>query len=76
MLNLLLGPFILTTNLIFFLRGEVILDVESLTNLLRRLALDHIGNGLAAHVEKSLDIEVVGGLSRYKSVSLARVILC
>ena len=32
-----------------------------LANLLGRLALDHVGNGLAADVEKSFDIHVIGG---------------
>lgn len=56
-----LGPLVLTTNLILLLRGEVILDVEGLADLLRRLALDHVGHGLAANVEESLDVHVVGG---------------
>ena len=59
---LLLGPLVLTTDLIFFFRGEVILNVESLPNLLRRLAFDHIGHSLAPNVKKRLDVEVVGGL--------------
>ena len=36
------------TNL--FLRGEVVHDVEELPNLLRGLALDHIGDGLAPNI--------------------------
>jgi hypothetical protein len=32
------------------LRGEVIYYVEELPDLLRCLALDHVGDGLAAHV--------------------------
>ena len=65
---LLLGPLVLTTDLIFFFRGEVILDVESLPNLLRRLAFDHIGYSLAPNVEEGLDVEVVGGL---RSISIS-----
>jgi hypothetical protein len=57
-----LGPLVLAANLLFLLGREVILDVESLTDLVRRLALDHVGDGLAADIEEGLDVEVVGGL--------------
>jgi hypothetical protein len=66
----LFGPLVLTTNLVFLLRSEVILDVEGFADLLRRLALDHIGDGLATNVEKSLDIKIVGGLEMVVSKSL------
>jgi hypothetical protein len=56
-----LGPLVLTADLVFLLGGEVVLDVESLTDLLRGLSLDHVGDGLAADVEESLDVHVVGG---------------
>lgn len=62
--NLLLGPLILTTNLILLLGRKVILDIKGFADLFRRLALDHIGNGLAADVKESLDVEVVGSLRR------------
>ncbi len=54
-----LGPLVLAADLVFLLWGEVVLDVERLANLLWRLALDHVGNSLAPHVEQSLDIHVV-----------------
>lgn len=57
-----LGPLVLAADLVLLLRCEVILDVEGFADLLWGLALDHIGNGLAADIEKGLDIEVVGGL--------------
>lgn len=57
-----LSPFILTANLLLLLRGEVVGDIEGLANFLRRLALDHVGNSLAADIEKRLDVEVVGCL--------------
>ena len=59
-----LGPLVLPSNLLLLLRGEVIGNVEGLANLLGRLALDHVGDGLAAYVKQGLDIEVVGGLDR------------
>ena len=62
MIYSLFGPLVLATNLVFLLGSEVVLDVEGLANLLRRLALDHVGDGLAADIEELLDVEVVGGL--------------
>lgn len=58
----LLSPFILATNLVFLLWSEVVLDVERLADLFRGLSLDHVGNGLATHIEQRLNIKVVGGL--------------
>lgn len=66
-MDLLLGPLVLTTNLVLLLGREVILDVESLPDLLRRLALDHVCDGLAADVKEGLDVEVVGRLLNDKS---------
>jgi hypothetical protein len=57
-----LGPLVLAANLLLLLGGEVVLDVESLTDLIGRLALDHVGDGLAADVKEGLDVEVVSGL--------------
>ena len=60
--DLLFSPLILTTNLILLIRREVVLDVECLADLFWGFALDHICDSLAANVEESLDIEVIGGL--------------
>jgi hypothetical protein len=60
--NSLFSPLVLTTDLVLLLGSEVVLDVEGLADLLGRLALDHVGDGLAAHVQQCLDIEVVGSL--------------
>jgi hypothetical protein len=57
-----LGPLVLAANLLLLLGGEVVGDVERLADLLGGLALDHVGDGLAAHVEKGFDIEIVGSL--------------
>jgi hypothetical protein len=56
-----LSPLILAANLVLLLRSEVVGDVESLSNFLRRLALDHVRNRLASKVQKWLDVHVVGG---------------
>lgn len=47
----LLGPLVLTANLLFLLRCEVVLNVESLPDLLWRLAFDHVGDSLAPNVK-------------------------
>ena len=60
--NLLLSPLVLTTDLVLLFRSEVVLDVESLADLLGRLALDHVGYGLAANIQETLDIEIVRSL--------------
>lgn len=57
-----LGPLVLPTNLLLLLGGEVVGDVECLADLLGGLALDHVGDSLAADVEQGLDVEIVGGL--------------
>ena len=59
--NSLLSPFVLAANLVFFLGRKVVLDVEGLADLLRRLALDHICNSLASDVKEGFDIKVVCG---------------
>lgn len=61
---LLFGPFVLTANLILLLGGEVVLDVEGFADLFGRFPLDHVGDGLAANIKKSLNIQVVGGLMK------------
>nr|GEV67138.1 RNA-directed DNA polymerase, eukaryota [Tanacetum cinerariifolium] len=38
--------------------GEIVLDIECLTNLLRGLALDHVNNSLTGEIEKAFDVEV------------------
>jgi hypothetical protein len=48
--------------LVLLLGGEVICDIEGFADLLRRLSLDHIGNGFAANVKKWLDIKIIGCL--------------
>lgn len=63
-----LGPLILPSDLLFFLGGEVVCDIKCLSDLLGRLALDHVRNSLAADVEERLDIEVIGGLENKESV--------
>ena len=58
----LLSPLVLATDLVLLLGCEVILNVKCLADFLWRFPLDHVGNGLAANIEKCLDIKVVGRL--------------
>lgn len=62
--HVLLSPLILASNLIFLLRGEVILNIKGLADLLRGLPFDHVGDSFASNIEKSLDIKVIGSLNR------------
>ena len=45
------------SNRLLLFRGEVILDIECLPNLLRCLPLDHVGHSLACYIEQSLGEE-------------------
>lgn len=46
-----LGPLVLAADLILFLRGKVVCDVERFADLLWRLSLDHVGDRLASNVK-------------------------
>jgi hypothetical protein len=61
--SLLKGPLVLPADLLFLLRGEVILDVEGLADLLWGFALDHVSNSLAGQVQQTLDVEIVRSLN-------------
>ena len=63
-IDLLLSPLVLTTDLILLLRREIVLNVECLTDLFWGLALDHIRNRLAPDIQQSLNVKIVGSLSR------------
>jgi hypothetical protein len=43
-------PRVLSAALFFLLRSEIVLDIESLADLLRSLALDHVGDGKAGKI--------------------------
>jgi hypothetical protein len=62
----LFSPLILPANLVFFLGCEIIGDVEGLADLFWRLALDHVGHGLATNVQQSLDVKIVGSQDNFK----------
>lgn len=60
------GPLVLPSDLLFLLRGEVILNVKRLPDLLWSLALDHVSHSLTCQVQQSLDIKVVSSLKTNK----------
>ena len=66
-----LGPLVLATDLVLLFRGEIVLDVEGLADLLRSLTLDHVSNSLAGQVQQPLDVEIVCSLTK-KRVSETR----
>jgi len=51
--------------LLLLLWSEIVRDVERLADLLWRLALDHVGDSLAANIKESLDVKVVGSLREF-----------
>lgn len=55
-----LRPLVLASDGGLLLRGEVVDDVEGLSDLLGRLPPDHLSDNLASGVEQGLDVEVVG----------------
>lgn len=57
-----LGPLILASDLLFLLGGKVVCDVERLSDLLGRLALDHIRHGLTTNIEEGFYVKIVGCL--------------
>ena len=67
---LFLNPFVLLTDLLFLLRGEVVLDVEGLPDLFGCVATDHVGNCLAPKLEKRLVIQEVGGKNEFEKLVL------
>lgn len=62
------SPFILTANLFLLFGSEVVCDVKRLPDFFRRFPLDHVGNSLAADIEKSFNVEVVCGLDPIISI--------
>lgn len=62
--DLLLSPFVLASDLFLLFGSKIILDIESLPDLLGRLPLDHIGNSFTSDIKKGFDIQVVGSLEQ------------
>jgi hypothetical protein len=57
-----LSPLVLATDLLLLLGGEIVGNVKGLSDLLGRLALDHVCDRLASNVKEGLDVKIVGGL--------------
>lgn len=67
------GPSVLFLDLSFFFRGEIVLDVEVLSDLLDRLVLNLGGDLSAGELEEWLNIEVVGGHDELEELFLLEV---
>ena len=48
-------------NLALYLRGQIVLNVEGLSNLVRSLVNDHVRGDLAGDLDQLPDVQVVGG---------------
>lgn len=70
--RLLLGPLVFATDLVLLLGGKIVRDIERLANLLGGLVLDHVGDRLAANIEKGFDVKIICGLAMSRSVSTRR----
>ena len=51
-----LSPLVLAADLLLLLGGEVVGDVECLSDLLRRLSLNHVCDSLASYIQQRLDV--------------------
>ena len=51
---------------------RVICDVEYLSDFFRRLALDHTCDGLATHIKKGVDIQIICRLKKIKRSCLCK----
>merc|ERR1711920_954073 len=69
-----LAPTILELNGLFLLGRKVVFNVELLANLFCLFAFDFTGHGLARHVQKTLNVQVVGGLDDIKEGALIEAI--
>lgn len=58
----LFAPLVLFTNLLLFASSEIILDIESLPDLLGRLPFDHVCYSFACHVQQTFNVQVVCSL--------------
>ena len=70
---LLLAPLVLLPDLLLLARGEVVLDVERLPDLLWRLPFDHVGHRLAGDVQEALDVQVVGRQDKLEEGALVNL---
>ena len=64
------SPGMLPADLLFFLRGEIIIDVKLLANLLRSHVLDHVSNSLTSKIQKAPYVEVICSKDKIKECAL------
>lgn len=57
----------------FFLRGKIVLDVESFSNFLWSLALNHVCNSFASSFQERLDVKIICSKDDFKEHFLVDV---
>lgn len=67
---LFLNPTVLTLDLLFLIRGEVVLDVEHRPDLLGSLSPNHESNRLARQVKQRFVVQEVGGQNEFEKLVL------
>ena len=70
LVSLVFAPRVLLLDLLFFLRREIIYDVEGLSDFLRGFSFDHIGNSLTAHFKQPADVEEISGQNDFEQSTL------
>mmetsp|Transcript_53843 Transcript_53843/g.155461 ORF Transcript_53843/g.155461 Transcript_53843/m.155461 type:complete len:218 (+) Transcript_53843:246-899(+) len=66
-------PLVLLTDLRLFLRREVIGNIESRSDFLRRLPLNHTGHSSTSQIQQRLDIHVVRSENQLKQQNLFQI---
>lgn len=69
-LDLLLAPLILFSDLFLLLWRKVILYVKCFPNFLGGFPFDHVSDSFTGYIEKSFDVQIVSGQYQFKESSL------
>ena len=70
---MLLTPEIFLPHLFLIFGGKIVLDAKGISNLLRRLSTDHVGNSFTGNVKKRLDVQEVGGNNKLEKDGLGNI---
>ena len=62
LVNSLLGPLVLTTNLVFLFRREIVLDVECFADFFGGFPFDHVRDCFASDIKQGFNVKIVGSL--------------
>jgi hypothetical protein len=66
----LLAPFVLLSDLRLLFWRKVVADVKGGSDFLRRLSLDHAGDGRTGQIQQGLDVHVIGRQDEFKENDL------